>query len=168
MSQLFDWSVSLAESAVPYEIDLAPDILEAYLEGGEAREELFKQTDTSIAGGFGSGTGVALLPFILNGIAAASKWIFTLLSSEKTSNAVSVVKDIKELLIQGKGEEAKKEVQQLSDTNPYDALKQIIDTLGFELRKSGIPDNEADLITFRVLVNLLENPEGTTVFIKHL
>jgi hypothetical protein len=168
LSQLNEWATELAESAVPYEVDLAPDIVDAYLKGGESREELFQQTDTSIAGGWGPGGAVALLPWILNGVAVAAKWILSLLSSDGTSNAVGVVKDIKELLNQDKNSEARNKIQELPQTEPYEALKQVIDIMRAELKTAGLSDDEADLIAFRVLIALLDNSQGTATFIAQL
>lgn len=168
MSQITDWAIELAEYAAPYEVDIAPDIVEAYLEGGASKETLFQQTDTSIAGGFGLGDAVALLPWILKGIAGAAKWILSILSAESTSNALGVVKDVKALLAEGDKEKAKTSVQKLPDTDAFDMLKQIIKTIRAELKKAGIPDDEADVVTLRVVVALLDNPQGTAAFIEQI
>ncbi len=97
MDELTQWATNLAAAADPTEIDLASDIVEAYLAGGKARAELFKQTDTSIAGGFGPGSVIALLPWILNGIAAATKSILTILSSSEASNIVGLLKNLMDI-----------------------------------------------------------------------
>jgi hypothetical protein len=165
MDPLNNWAINLAAAADPSETDLAPDILAAYLEGGDSRTELFKQTDTSIAGGFGPGSAIALLPLVLRGIAAAGKWVLTLISADATGNIVSVVKDLLDI---GKDVTPKEKLEQLPDTNPYTALKRVIDTVGTELRTAGIEANEADLITFRVLDSLLEDSQGTATFIDQL
>jgi hypothetical protein len=165
MDELNQWATDLAAAADPSEIDLAPDLVEAYLEGGEARAELFKQTDTSIAGGFGPGSVIALLPWILNGIAAAAKSILMILSSGETSNIVGLIKDLMDI---GKEVSPQKTLEAAPQTDPYLALKRVIDTIGAELRTAGLEANEADLITFRVLNALLEDPQGTATFIEHL
>ncbi|MEA5453053.1 hypothetical protein VB780_31065 [Leptolyngbya sp. CCNP1308] len=163
MDQLNDWATNLAMAADPSEADLALDIVDAYIEGGASREELFTRTDTSIAGGFGPGSAIALLPLVLRGITAAGKWILTLVSADATGNVVGVVKDLLDI---GKDVTPKEKLDQLPDTSPYTALKRVIDTVGLELRTAGIEANEADLITFRVLNSLLEDPQGTATFIE--
>ena len=165
MDQLNNWAINLAAATDPAETDLAPDILAAYLDGGESKAELFKQTDTSIAGGYGLGSGIALLPLVLRGIAAATKWVLTLISADETGNAVSVVKDLLDI---GKDVTPKEKLEQLPETTPYTALKRVIDSVGTELRTAGVEANEADLITFRVLNSLLEDPQGTATFINQL
>lgn len=168
MENIEDWAVKLAEAAAPDEVGLAPYTVEAYLEGGEARAELFEQTDTSIAGGFGPGGVVALLPWILNGIAAAARWIAAFLAADETSNAVSVLSGVKELLAGDKREAAEEQLQNLPSTDSYQALKHIIETFRAELIKAGIPQDQADLITFRALIALLENPQETAVVVEQL
>ncbi len=162
MDHLSNWAANLATAADPSEVDLAPDILAAYLEGGESRAELFRQTDTSIAGGFGPGSAIAILPLVFRGIAAAAKWVLTLISADETGNAVSVVKDLLDI---GKDVTPQETLEKLPATTPYIALKRVIDTVGTELRTAGIEANEADLITFRVINALLEDPQGTATFI---
>ncbi|WP_017302237.1 hypothetical protein [Nodosilinea nodulosa] len=163
MEQLNNWAINLAAAADPSETDLAPDIVAAYLEGGESRAELFIQTDTSIAGGYGPGSAIALLPWVLRGITTAAKWVLTLISDDETGNAVGVVKDLLDIR---KEVTPKEKLEKLPETAPYTALKRVIDTVGTELRTAGIEANEADLITFRVLNSLLEDPQGTAKFIE--
>jgi hypothetical protein len=165
MDVLNRWATTLAAAADPSEVDLAPDIVAAYLAGGEAKAELFQQADTSIAGGFGPGSAIALLPWILNGIAAAAKGILSLLTSPETGNILGMVKDM--LDIRKELAPAEK-LAQLPPTEPYIALKRVIDTVGDELRAAGLEAQAADLITFRVLNALLEDPQGTATFIEHL
>jgi hypothetical protein len=166
LSEIYNWSIKLAESSAPYEIDLAHDILNAYLEGGNSRAELFKKEPSSNAGGFGLGGFSALLPFVFEGIAAASKWIISLISSDKISNILGVITDAKDLLSIGQKDRARNKLKQISNAEKYESMRKTIDIIGSELKAAGIEKDEADLITFRVIVSLLENPEGTIDFIE--
>lgn len=165
MDILSNWATNLAIAADPSEVDLAPDIVSAYVAGGEIRAELFQQAEASIAGGFGPGTVIALLPWVLQGIAATANTILGILASSEIGNILGMLKDLLDIK---KDLNSEKRLEQLPSTSPYAALKQVIDTMDSELRKAGLPAQEADLITFRVVNVLLGDLEGTATFLKHL
>jgi hypothetical protein len=48
------WATRIAEAVAPDEVDLAPDIAEAFVAGGRDRAELF-QTAGAVPGGFDQG-----------------------------------------------------------------------------------------------------------------
>lgn len=50
--------------------------------------------------------------------------------------------------------------------NPYKPLKTVIYTISTELQLSGLPQEQCDLITYRVLRALLYNPDESILFIK--
>jgi hypothetical protein len=167
------WATKLAQATAPDEIFLAPAIASAYLEGGEKRAVLFKQEDTNLAGAFGPGTVAALLPWILRGIVTASTWFSELLTSDEFGKALTVVKDTVELSEKFKPEDDKATspqaaIEALPDVAPYTSLKRIMDVMGAELRSAGIPEDQADLITFRVLNSLLEEPQSANQFVQQL
>ena len=50
--------------------------------------------------------------------------------------------------------------------DPYTPLKEVIKTLSTEIKSSGISQDQSDLITFRVLRALLEDPESALIFVQ--
>ena len=163
------WATKLAESTAPDEIDLAPDIAEAYIEGGEARAELFKQTDTSVAGGFGSTSGIAILPWIFRGLWAGASALLKFLTSDNTNNAVASLQGILDIHKQLKAPaEAKKQIQSMPNQAPYSHLKQFIETMRTELREAGLESDQADAITLRVVDTLLSDSQGAIQFIQQI
>ncbi|MBC3194847.1 hypothetical protein H7X46_27730 [Pseudonocardia sp. C8] len=67
--QLTSWAERLADRVAPDEVDLAPDLIAAYVEGGSARRELFAGVRAD-PGAFGAGTAL-FLPTVLDVIHAS-------------------------------------------------------------------------------------------------
>ena len=166
------WTVRLAEVAVPDEVDLAPAIADAYIQGGPAREALYAPSD-DISGAFGPIDMVLIMPRVLKGIYTAGRWILPLLASKELGNVLSAVKDAIAL----KSATQKRTsptlppstpAKTLPTTPPYDALKKTIDIINHELKGAGLSNDHADLITFRIIDALLADPQGGTEFINYL
>jgi hypothetical protein len=162
------WAVKLAEATAPSEAALAPAITSAYLQGGSVRADLFRQTGIDAAGGFGIGGLEALLPWILRSLIAASNWLYTLLASDELGNAIAAVKDGVELAEKVGSKQPKEAITQMPNNAPYSDLKHVMNVIGAELRTAGIVDDQADLITFRVINALLEKPESAVEFVRQL
>lgn len=158
-----DMSLKLAEDAVPDEVDLAPIMVQAFVEGGKEREELFKQEQGSVVGGFSPGGLIALFPWILRALAQHGPSIYKLLTTD-VSDLISLLDSILDL---GDRIRASQKIKSLPD-NPYQPLKIVMQTISSELQVSGLPEDQCDLITYRVIRALLESPEDSTVFIKTL
>ncbi len=156
-----EMALKIAEVAVPDEIDLAPIMVQAFIQGRKEREELFKREEGSLVGGFGTGEIIAIFPFILNGLVKSSPLIYELMTTDVAdiTSLISNVLDIREKVAR------KNTIQSLQD-NPYQPLKTVINTISTELKLSGLPQEQCDLITYRVLQALLDNPQESTVFIQ--
>ncbi|MGB7251030.1 MAG: hypothetical protein WBC73_19000 [Phormidesmis sp.] len=139
MSVVDQWAIQLAEAAVPDEIDLAPDLAAAYIQGGKARQALYQPADDGVAGAMGSADVLLVLPWVFRGITAAGQWLLALLTSDELNNASSVLKDAIALqkAIQPKAQPPALP-KTLPSTQPYTALKQTIDILARELRVAGL------------------------------
>ncbi|NJM59843.1 MAG: hypothetical protein HC849_06010 [Oscillatoriales cyanobacterium RU_3_3] len=155
-------ALKIAEEAVPDEIDLAPIMAQAFIQGGKEREELFKREEGSLTGGFGTGEFIAVFPYILKGLVKSGPFIYKLLTTD-VADIVSLINEVLELI--EKGREKKKKVLQ---DNPYKPLKTVIHTISTELELSGLPQERCELITYRVLRALLDKPDESTIFIKAL
>jgi hypothetical protein len=156
-------ALKIAEEAVPDEIDLAPIMAQAFIQGGKEREELFKREEGSVTGGFGTGEFIAAFPWILKGLVKSGSFLFQLLTTDVADIAslINDVLDIREKV------NRKKKIESLPE-HPYKPLKTVIDTISTELESSGLSQEQCDLITYRVLRALLDNPDESTVFIQAL
>ena len=70
------WAMKIAEEVAPDEVDLAPFVVQAFINGGRERDDLFQEAQGGTLGAFGAGDVAALLPWILQGIAAAATAIY--------------------------------------------------------------------------------------------
>ena len=164
MESINDWAIKIAEVAAPDEIDLAPFIVEAFVEGGKRRAKLLEQSGRGVAGGIGVGGGEAILAWTLQGIVASAKWLRLILTSEGTSNFLAV---IEKLLGFAKGGNSRQKLTSMPD-NPYKPLKLTIEIMSTELRARGLPDDQADAITLQVVYALLEEPGSAALFVQQL
>ena len=170
MTIVDQWAVKLAEAAVPDEIDLAPAVAEAYQQGGESRQSLYiKANSRSVAGAFGASEMLLVLPWIFKGIALAAQRLLSLLGSDELGNTISVVKEAIALRASlEKTAQAFPAVVPVSSTPAAPELKLIIDVMGREMRAAGLTNNQADLISFRVVDALLEDRESGAEFVNCL
>lgn len=160
------WATRLAEAVAPDEIDLAPFIVEAYIEGGARRAKLFEQSGRGIAGGIGAGGSAAILAWVLQGIVASAQWLYSILSSEGTSNFLAVIKELLGLAKEANSKQ-KQRLASMPD-NPYEPLKRTIEIMATELRDRGLPGDQADAITLQVIYSLLEEPANAELFVRQL
>lgn len=158
-----EWAIKIAEIAAPDEIDLAPFVVEAFIEGGKSRAKLLNLSGSSVAGGFGIGGGEAILPLIFQGIVQSAKWLLFILTSEKTSNFLEIIKKILDLHISN----PQKKLPSVPD-NPSEPIKRIIEVMSTELKKGGMSEDQASATTLRVVYVLLEKPDSAELFIKQL
>jgi len=162
MDILDTWSIKIAEEAAPDEVDLAPIMAQAFVKGGNARAELFKQETKGALGGFGAGQMVAIFPCILKGLAVAAPILAAVLSAASNiTDIVSIAKDLVDLK-----KSLKKESPEAAADNPYAALKRAMDAVSMELKGRSMSQDQSDLIVFRVVKALLEDPAGATQFLR--
>lgn len=161
------WAVRIAEEAVPDEVDLAPTMARAYVEGGRTKDEMFQRNGGTVQGAFGPEAGMAVFPMILAAIqnTPSIPEFFDVLSGA-TGSGYYVAGAIGTILTIGsrRGREQKKE-ELLGDSEIKDIharLREGIET---------VPDldkDKADLITYRVLKAMLEDPAEASEFAKEI
>jgi hypothetical protein len=156
-------SLKIAEEAIPDEVDLAAVMAHAFIQGGKEREELFKREKGSLTGGFGTGEVIAIFPWILKGLATVVPAIYELFKTDVAS-ILSIINDFLDIRDRLNLND-KKKIESLPN-NPYKPLKTVIYTISTELQLSGLPQEQCDLITYRVLRALLYNPDESILFIK--
>lgn len=160
-----EWAIKIAEISAPDEIDLAPFVVEAFIEGGKSRAKLLNSSGGGVAGGIGLGSSEAILAWILQGIVQSAKWLRLILTSKGTSNFLGVIKELLGIVNQKRNPQEK--LNSMPD-NPYEPLKRIIEVMPTELKKGGMSDDRAYKTTLKVVCALLENPDSAKLFIKQL
>lgn len=163
MDLIESWAIKIATEIAPSEVDLAPEMTAAYLAGGEAREQLYLQSKGGGLGGFGSGATQAIFPTLLNCITAAGSAILAILCAPQVGTILTVIKsalEIKDLA------ERQKKVSKELPQQTYHSLKQTLDAFSTGLKSAGYTQDQCDLLTYRFMTTLLENPESAQEFIK--
>lgn len=158
------WATKIAQEVTPEEIDIAPLMAQAFINGGQERDDLFRKAKGGTLGAFGVGDVSALIPWILKSIADAATAIYVLLSSGVLEKFLSAIKD---LLSIHDSLARKKQSESLPD-NPYAPLRRVVSAISKGLEEAKIPEDQRDLITYRILRVLLEDPQGAAVFVKNV
>ena len=165
MSVVNEWTKKIAEAAVPEEIDLAPSIAHAFFSGGKERKQLFqREKKKNVQGAFGVAEITLILPLILQALVSSTTALSTFISSPGLNNFLTALNTTFSFRDLGK---RKQKVASLPD-NPFLPLKNVLLTISSELHSMGLPEEESDLITFRVLMKLLEDSAGASQFIQKI
>jgi len=164
MSVVNEWTKKIAEAAVPEEIDLAPSIAHAFFSGGKERKQLFQREKKNVQGAFGVAEITLVLPLILQALVSSATALSTFISSPGLNSFLTALNTTFSFRDLGK---RKQKVASLPD-NPFLPLKNVLLTISSELHSMGLPEEESDLITFRVLMKLLEDSAGASQFIQKI
>lgn len=175
MTGIRDWSVKLAHEVAPEEADLAPLWAEAFVAGGREREDL-RAAGGSAVGGFGAEGIAAVMPVVFQALAASAGVVMSALASRHAGDFLGCVKNGLALLelrdraekAAGKPKDAEADPPGVPGEATYEPLRRVIRAMGHELRASGMDDDRSDIITFRVLRTLLEEPQGAEGFVQEV
>jgi len=175
MTGIRDWSVRLAHEVAPEEADLAPLWAEAFVAGGRERDDL-RAAGGSAVGGFGAEGIAAVMPVVFQALAASAGVVMSALASRHAGDFLGCVKNGLALLeLRGRAEKAAGKPKDAEADPPgvpgeatYEPLRRVIRAMGHELRASGMDDDRSDIITFRVLRTLLEEPQGAEGFVQEV
>jgi hypothetical protein len=200
-----EWATRIAREAAPDEAEDAPVLARAYLEGGQAREALFRSAlerpkTKSIFGPETVATGVTVLPYVLEAIqhvgselagvlaafggtaaqagaevgAASGADVVTtggssdlsIVASNTTGAAYYVIGAIGTILtLSGRKERGQKKEELIEDKG----IKEVHARLTEEISKvPTLDEDQADLITYRVLKVMLEDPSGAADFTRQV
>jgi hypothetical protein len=157
-------SIKIAEAAAPDELDFAPLMAEAFIKGGKERDSLFSQKKECVLGGFGITEIITVFPLILQSMANSAQLLTQILSP------VSAIKDIQDILseIINRKETAPSN-QSSTEVLPEEfcaGLKTLLETFTDEICKSGLPRKECEVIAYRTLMRLLDDPSSSILFVK--
>lgn len=156
---LHSWSLRLAEQVAPDEIDLAPAMAEAFLKEDQSHDDLFRQVSAAELGGFGAAEVLAIFPWLLKSIKAAAPFLVAILSDAKRDkDLLSITQKALEIL--------EKKDNILVATNSYAPLRRAVAAMTKELEAVPLQQEQRDLIVYRVLCSLLEEPTGACQFVQ--
>ncbi len=162
MSIVDTWSEKLAREVAPDEIDLAPLMTDAFLRGGKDRKELFQQTKGGMIGAFNPVDSLIIFPLVLQSIFTAAPMLYSALTSGAINNFVSLIKDA----ISFRENLKQKHKIEIPASNEYEPLRQTIIIISSTLQSSGLSQDQRDLLTYRIVKALLEEPHSTIAFIQ--
>ena len=152
--------MKIAEATVPDEIDLAPLMIDAFIQGGKEREALFRKQESTEIGAFGLLEGTLIFPHILNGIAIASPFIFKILHID--ADNLKIINNFLDMCaklgLKGKNSKPSEEYSV--------PLKNIFEIFASELKTSGLPEETYEEITSKVIITLLKDPSVSVVFVE--
>lgn len=160
MAIMDDLSIKIAEATVPDEIDLAPLMTEAFIQGGKRRDSLFIEQESTRLGAFGLTGDILLFPWILKGIAVTAPLMSQFLSIDECS-----LEEVYQFLgIIGK-QQTKEKANQLPEK--YDKLLiNLFENFLSELKTSGLPEEQCYRIVTNTLVTLRKNPSVFLEFVE--
>ncbi len=169
------WACKLAREVAPEEGDLAPFWAQAYAAGGAARKELYAATGTTIGGFLADGIA-PVLPIVFQALSSVSAALVSALASRYAADFLGCVKngltvlEINQQAGQSPLRAAKPPAAQVAipAAEPYAPLKRLVETMGRELRAQGLGEDQCDLVTFRTLKVLLEEPQGGSQFVQEI
>jgi hypothetical protein len=184
---MHDWATLLAEATAPEEAPLAPVVVDAFLEGGRARSDLYA-SGGSVVGGFASGELALLLPAVLLVIEKAAPEVLRALASPLVRDVLETVKtslSIVEIRARTRaagggaqrGRSAGAPTEAPATPSPAasppaagtdDLLRTLVQSMERELDAFGLKRDDRDLITYRTLRVLLSDPGGASHFVRAL
>lgn len=162
MDIMTEISIKIAEAAVPEEVDLAPIITHAFVQGGEEKKNLFMKRGDTELGAFGPVEGIILFPLILQGIENAAPFLLELLKMEKLDKYLSIANSFLNICEKLKRKETTKQLPE----NLSAPLNKILDTFSSELKASGLPEEQCERVVSNVVLTLLKDPSGSFVFVE--
>lgn len=178
MDNVSEWSTRIAEQVVPAEADLAPLMAYAYIGGGEDREDLFRRERDAVHGAFGPELVVGVFPWLLAAIqhvgpeltqvleASISASDVANVASNTTGAGYYVVGAIGTILnIRGRKEREEKKQELLGDGRIKEVHDRLTEVVG---QTPGLDRDQADLLTYRLLKTMLEDPPGARRFTEEL
>ena len=168
MDIMTDLSIKIAEAAVPDEIDLAPLMTEAFIQGGKERESLFIKQESAGLGAFGLTDGILLFPWILRGIAVTAPLMPQFLSiDDHYLGEVYHFLGISHFLGLFGKLETKEKANQLPEK--YEKpLTSLFETFVSELEASGLPEEQCERVIANILITLRKNPSVSLEFVERV
>lgn len=166
MDEVEVWAERIAREVAEDEVDLAPFMARAFVDGGREREELFRGDSAAVHGSFGAEAMIMIFPAVLLAIKhvgpdLAGYLEYVALGTETGFHTIGAIGAIMTLRGRKEREERKKELLENSK------LHEMHDRLAVEVSKvPNLDKDKADLMTYRILKVMLEDPEGAAKFTR--
>lgn len=161
MDDIYKTAVRIAEKVAPDEVDLAPSIIEAIIEGGRKVKTLQRRTHGPKLGGFlGSIEGGNLFQ-----VMEALHLCSTILSNLFVMGAATLTIMIHRLNLKDRKEQ--KEKLSLSPDSEK-VFQEAIFSVAEQLKSMDIEDEKAERISKLAISALLEDPNSSKVFVDRL
>jgi hypothetical protein len=168
MDIMDDLSIKIAEAAIPDEIELAPFMTKAFMQGGKKRDSLFAKQESAGLGAFGHTEVTIVFPWILKGIAVTAPLMHNFLSiDESYLSEVYYLLGIYHFLGMLDKQETKEKANQLSEKD-MKPLIILFETFSTELKASGLSEEQCKKIIANVLVTLRKNPSISSEFVERV
>lgn len=183
-----EWGPRLARAVSPDEEELAPIYVDAFVEGGQARRDLFA-AGVRESGGFDSGDSFSVLTPVLYALSIAAPLLNGLLSSPQVATLSSMANsgaNVLKLFGYGKRSpdgnddnesEMKDSVRETTSAfdgrmapapDQHDMLRKVIECIDAELQRRGFKEEESSVITLNVVRELLKEPAESVRFVEML
>lgn len=163
---LSKWARRIAVEVDPEREALAPMMMEVYLRGGRERRQLFESAST--VGGILPDGGASLLPYAF----LALSWVATGLMQMCSAGGLSALSDLlscwKNLLELVKTRKRLKE-EAGAPKGQDDALvglRRVLEEVQRVLEKQGLPTEQCELVSYRVMKVLLQEPDEAVQFVR--
>lgn len=161
-----DWAIALAEEVAPEELELAPIWVDAYLQGGQARRELFAEED-SVAGGFGGINLAVILPAIFAAIVKTHSMLQAVLSHPQLLENLKMVNTSLDIIrLREKIRDRDKKTS--TPATGHDRVAETCIAFVEELHRCGVRQLDCEGVAFRVVKRLALNPSEARQFIERL
>jgi hypothetical protein len=151
------WARKIAVEIDPAYEPLAPMYLKAYLRGGKERQQLFEQVP--MVGGVTGEGGYSLLPYAFAALSAIAVQLANLCSGgglHILSDLLACWKNWLEL-VQVKATPSPTEVAE-GHHGELASLRRVLETVQRGLEQQGLPSEQSELVTYRVMKALLQEP----------
>jgi len=158
MDTVEEWACKIAEVSAYDEVDLAPFIVEAFISGGQEKEALFHQSKGGVLGAFDPASiGVGILQWVFEAMSHAAPVLYHILGAATVHVALYLNDRLSH----------KQELQPLPE-DTYIQIKKFTESVTDKLQPLDLSTEQCELIAYRVLQVLLENPSSAKIFIKKL
>lgn len=183
-----EWGPRLARAVSPDEEELAPIYVDAFVEGGQARRDLFAP-GVRESGGFDSGDSFSILTPVLYALSIAAPLLNGFLSSPQIAALSSMANsgaNVLRLFGYGKRstnddeatvcamEQTARETTGAADRamtptpDQQETMRKVIECIETELHRRGFSEEESSVITLGVVRELLREPEESVRFVSKL
>jgi hypothetical protein len=169
MSQITEWAEAIATVVAPDEVELASPTVEAYIEGGAARADLYRaaRADAGVSG-FGVGESAFVLPAIYQALVSSADVVLPfLMGALPTASAavgfVSGAINVRDRYVKYR---EKRQLEDVVEDDPK--LDVVCAAVSRALVAQGVPASDGEAIAHGVVQTLLLDAKSSASFIEQL